>query len=307
MPILYASSSIRQAILYEPEEVMGRSPHEYVASSQDALELKKHHSAVTDDNVLTTTVIVKSKSSMPVLVHAIVFTCGNVNFARLSTYPNVPTDQQSRELVVQRYKCILSEGQPSISSEERGGRGAATATAATAAGAGSSSRSSLNINATYSMRTSYQACFVLDMVRPDDPDSEAGPKISFATDSINRILDVDSSDLQDVPFLSLVTMEDNEKAYRFLEKAMRSTDLVLERLCLLVNPLEESHLISARSAVVEFMAMGSDDGILMLCQLEKPKSRGARGNSGYMSLEDIISSDPATSDLPDEWKRMDTG
>ncbi|KAJ1961313.1 hypothetical protein GGI12_003320, partial [Dipsacomyces acuminosporus] len=124
----------------------------------------------------------------------------------------------------------------------------------------------------------------------------------FSTDSINRILDVDSSDLQGVPFLSLVAFRDNQKACEYLEKALHSDELVLERLQLLVNPIEESHLRNPRCVFVEFMAMGSDDGIIMLCQLERPKAitRGGGGDDdGYLSLADIISSDPETSDCPD--------
>ncbi|KAJ1954963.1 hypothetical protein GGI12_005672 [Dipsacomyces acuminosporus] len=90
------------------------------------------------------------------------------------------------------------------------------------------------------------------------------PKIVFATDSINRILDADSCDLQ----------------------GSQATD--------------------PRCVSVEFMAMGSNDGAIMLCQLVRPWIAGRSENVRYISLEDIISSDPETSDIPEFWDVMES-
>ncbi|KAJ1958929.1 hypothetical protein GGI12_004610 [Dipsacomyces acuminosporus] len=157
----------------------------------------------------------------------------------------------------------------------------------------------------YSLRTNHQACFVLGDFSPNDPDGDAGPKIVFTTDSINRILDVDSCDLQGVPFLSLVAMEDNQKAYGFLERSFNSSELVLERLHLLANPIDDAQLRNPRTVTVEFLGIGSDEGAIILCQIGRTRISGrVDNNSGYMSLEDIISSEPDTSDFPDEWRQM---
>ncbi|KAJ1953211.1 hypothetical protein GGI12_006061, partial [Dipsacomyces acuminosporus] len=234
---------VRRAVFYEPSDMVGHSALEFVEDTRDTDEIKEHHGSVTDDNVIMTHMILKSKRNTPVYIRTIAFSCGNVNFHMVNAYPQltITNNRQSleRTLGIQGFKCLLSEEENSEGERQLVGR---------------------NMDATYSMRTSYQACFVLGDVNPEDPDSDAGPKIVFATESISRILDVESYDLQDVPFLSLVTMSDSEKAYQFLGKAMRSSELVLQRLHLLACPLEDSHLINPRSVCVEFMAMGSDDG-----------------------------------------------
>ncbi|KAJ1959730.1 hypothetical protein GGI12_004184 [Dipsacomyces acuminosporus] len=99
------------------------------------------------------------------------------------------------------------------------------------------------------------------------------------------------------PFLSMVTLEDITKAADFLDKALQTNVLVLERLRLLENPIENEQQNFPKCVSVEFMAMGSDDGAIMLCQLEQPKRADPCNNDGYLSLEDIISSDPGTSDF----------
>ncbi|KAJ1954365.1 hypothetical protein GGI12_005804, partial [Dipsacomyces acuminosporus] len=250
---------------------------------------KEHYGTITDDNVLITNVHVKNKNNVPVPVRTIAFTCGNVNFHMGTTYPDSAHSQRGGPLSVQRFKCILSEA----GNENTGG-----------SSSNGSGNGGVDPSTAYSRRTTSQACIVLNSVDPNDAGSDVGPKIIFSTDSINRILDVDSSDLHGLPFLSLVDAESSEKAAEFLQKALHSSELVLEQLGLLVSPLEESHLASPRSVAVEFMAMGSDDGIIMLCQLSRPKLGGNDADGRYMPLEDIISSDPETSDFPDAWNIM---
>ncbi|KAJ1963126.1 hypothetical protein GGI12_002243 [Dipsacomyces acuminosporus] len=290
MPVLYVSSSVRQALLYEPDELIGHSPVEYMVDTRDTQDFKKEHGSITEDNVIMTNIFLKSKIGRPIYIRSIAFACSNVNFYMATTFPDVTLDQSQRTLSIQRYRCILSENDNDEGS------------------AGSSSSNTndrrVDMSAVYSMRATYQACFVLGGLNSDDPDSDAGPKIVFSTDSISRILDVDSCDLQGVPFLSLVTMEDNEKAYRYLERVLNSDELVIDRLQLLINPLEESQLRNPRSVSVEFMGMGSDDGVIMLCQLERPRIADRDDNNGYMSLGDIVSSDPDTSDFPEGWSRL---
>ncbi|KAJ1965916.1 hypothetical protein GGI12_000437 [Dipsacomyces acuminosporus] len=283
--LLYISSGIRHGLLYEPSELIGKSPETLISDDEASEEFKTHHGSATDDNVIMTNLFATSKTGIPVYLRTIAFACGNVNVGIVRSYPHINSPEQLSEgpVTVQRYKCILSDEQ-----ENSGNRGG------------------LDAGTMYSMRTNHQACFVLSDFSPNDIDGDSTPKIIFTTDSINRILDVDSCDLQNVSFLSLVTMEDRQKAYEFVEKSRSSNELVLERLDLLSNPIDDAELRHPRSISVEFMGIGSDDGVIMLCQLTKSRiSNRVASNSGYLSLEDIISSDPETSDFPDEWRRMD--
>ncbi|KAJ1959943.1 hypothetical protein GGI12_004076, partial [Dipsacomyces acuminosporus] len=48
--LLYLSSGIRQALLYEPSELIGRSTEVLINDTQSTEEFKTHHGSVTDDN-----------------------------------------------------------------------------------------------------------------------------------------------------------------------------------------------------------------------------------------------------------------
>ncbi|KAJ1962313.1 hypothetical protein GGI12_002723, partial [Dipsacomyces acuminosporus] len=281
MRTLYASSSIRQALLFEPEEAIGGSPLDRVSDSRDIEELRNHHDSVTDDNIILTKCFINNKLGQPVFLRAIAFVCSNINFYVATTFPHITPDQGVSLCSVERFKYDISGSENDAESIDRRRRGA-------------------DMNAMYSMRTTNQACFILEGLSENNLD----PKIKFVTDSINRILDVDSSDLQGVFFLTLVDIEDETKATAFLEKLLDGNELVFERLQILESPLEGNFLEEPRSVVLELMAMGSDNGAIMLCQLERSSISQLDDRSRYMALEDIISSDPETSDFPDDWSRV---
>ncbi|KAJ1951728.1 hypothetical protein GGI12_006414, partial [Dipsacomyces acuminosporus] len=98
--------------------------------------------------------------------------------------------------------------------------------------------------------------------------------------------------------------DDILKAATFLENVLNSDELVLSRLLLRVNPVSSCRLERSRSVSVEFMAMGSDDGAVMLCQLERPRTIDNNSSNKCMSLEEIVSSDPDTSDFQECWNRL---
>ncbi|KAJ1954801.1 hypothetical protein GGI12_005712, partial [Dipsacomyces acuminosporus] len=50
LPILYISSSVRQALLFEPHEVIGHSVKEYIANSEDAEAIVKEHGSYSEAN-----------------------------------------------------------------------------------------------------------------------------------------------------------------------------------------------------------------------------------------------------------------
>ncbi|KAJ1954450.1 hypothetical protein GGI12_005787 [Dipsacomyces acuminosporus] len=258
------------------------SPLAQITDSRDKEEMERQHGSQTDSNVILTSAFIKGRHGEDILTRGISFVCGTVGLVMITAYINVMRDQSSQTVDIQTYKCILSNDENS-------------------AGAANSSVENRDTNSMYLIKSAYQACMVLEEMCANN----LNPKIVFATDSINRILDVDSCDLQGEPFLSLVAMEDKGKAAAFLEKTLNDNDLVLERLHLSLNPWEDGQLADPRCVSVEFMAMGSDDGAIMLCQLEQPWISGRSENVGYISLEDIISSDPETSDFPDLWNAME--
>ncbi|KAJ1961161.1 hypothetical protein GGI12_003402 [Dipsacomyces acuminosporus] len=285
MPILYASSSRRRVLLYEPSEYIGQSPLENVVDARDIEDMKSHHSSVTEDNVIMTNVFLKRKDGRPVYTRTISFACGDINFVLATAYPNIGYDPGQRVFSVQRFRCLL--GGQNISEDGR------------------AERRNLDANAMYSRKTAFQACMVLEELDLDAGSSvEVGPRVIFATHSISRIIEADSCDLQDLPFLSLIATRDIVKAATFLEKVFLGGEFVLERLHLKASPLEEWGLRGLGSVPVEFMGMGSDDGAILLCQLEVPKRARARCSGRPMSLEDIVTSDPDTSDFPERWNQV---
>ncbi|KAJ1960706.1 hypothetical protein GGI12_003659 [Dipsacomyces acuminosporus] len=292
MPILYVSSSVRQAFFYEPQDFIGHSPTEFITDNGDGQEYQRHCGSYSDDNFMTADIVANRKDGTPLLVRSMAFACSNVMFHLVTTYPSANPHEHENNCSIRRFKCNLN------AKDAKGGMHILSN------GGDSSSSSSLSKNSeamrdkvfrdiANSIKKAHQACIVLEGLNSTNSGGNKSARIIFTTDSINRIINVDSCDLQGMPFLSLVATRDTIKAGNFLDRALNTGILALERLHLLVDPLEDSQLKNAECVSVEFMAMGSDDGVIMLCQLQQTMHE----DDVYMSLEDIISSDPETSDL----------
>ncbi|KAJ1964925.1 hypothetical protein GGI12_001122 [Dipsacomyces acuminosporus] len=296
---------IRKALSYEPEDYIGRYAGDFVSDDKEMEEIIKHHRTCTDDNFIMTNAVMVSKSNAQVFVRSMAFALGNITLHLVNAYPGMTIDQVKERIGIQKFRCDLGErnaksGQHVVHKTTDGPSGLADKdTSGTA-------RSAVFRNVVNSLKRTHQACIVLEGFTNSSRDDGKGARVVFSTDSINRILNVDSCDLQNLPFLSLVALQDITRAAAFLDKTLHGNALVLERLRLLENPLEDSQLGNPKCVAVEFMAMGSDDGAIMLCQLDKStktknRSNFNRANSnsgdGYLSLEDIISSDAETSDF----------
>ncbi|KAJ1801651.1 hypothetical protein LPJ75_006415, partial [Coemansia sp. RSA 2598] len=131
------------------------------------------------------------------------------------------------------------------------------------------------------------ACLVLET------GGSEGPTILFASRSFSRIVGVDTDEVQGLGFLSLVAPADIVRAGAFLESVFDSNDVMVERLTFVVEGRETS---------VEVMAAGSREGVMLLCQMKAHGNVAGNEDAGYLSLEEIISSDPETSDCPDMWR-----
>ncbi|KAJ2869265.1 hypothetical protein GGI22_000369, partial [Coemansia erecta] len=150
-----------------------------------------------------------------------------------------------------------------------------------------------------------------------------GPLIVFVTGSIGRLIDADTSDVMRYPFLKLVAPEDMLCVSRFFERLGETADVLFETFSLLQQP----HIIDgdvvvadAQNTRVVVECLGAnmqDDMALLLRKLrsQAPPTIDAMGNyvrpkiheldedGGYMTLSEIISDDPETSDAG-EWSRL---
>ncbi|KAJ2609869.1 hypothetical protein H4S08_003868 [Coemansia sp. RSA 1365] len=138
-----------------------------------------------------------------------------------------------------------------------------------------------------------------------------------------QIIDVDASDIQGLSFLSLVAAEDTLRAGKFLEDMATPERIVLENIKFLANPISDTNSAVGRvgnmtqmerpvrrTVMVELVGAGSDDGAIVLFQLNQPQpfeSRAMPSSDGYMSLKNIISSDPETSDVSSAWRTESIG
>ncbi|KAJ2077058.1 hypothetical protein H4R24_005350 [Coemansia sp. RSA 988] len=182
----------------------------------------------------------------------------------------------------------------------------------------------------YTARASrVKACIILNKLSNDT--SIQGPTIYFATNSIKDIYNgnVDAHELVEIPFLSLVVYQDVTKAALFLDNLISATHPQLCTLRLIAHPIlfednnasgisTATQAISGNSIDVEIFGASSDDKIMLLCQgayRRKPTasnfSRSILGPCNLaedelpcMSLEEIISSDPESSDPGGQWYQV---
>ncbi|KAJ1954793.1 hypothetical protein GGI12_005714 [Dipsacomyces acuminosporus] len=294
--VLYVSSSVREALIYEPEEFIGRSALEFASDDKDTEEVVRDFKRYTDDNFIMADSIAVSKNKKPVFLRSMAFALGNITFHLISAYPQTTIDEIKGRLSLQRFKCDLGE-RSSEGSQHVLHMASSSHSESASKNTGSSARGDLFRNVLSSLKRTHQACIVLEGFSNSRHDNK-GARIIFSTDSISRILSVDSCDLQDMPFLSLVALQDITRAAAFLDTTLHGDSLMFERLCLLENPVEDGQLGNPKCVAVEFMAMGSDDGVIMLCQLDHSANiQSCNSNNRYLSLEDIVSSDAETSDF----------
>ncbi|KAJ1859038.1 Myocyte-specific enhancer factor 2D [Coemansia sp. RSA 638] len=151
-----------------------------------------------------------------------------------------------------------------------------------------------------------------------------GPLIAFCTNA-NRLIEADTSDLISYPFLKLVAPEDVLCVTNFCEQLIGCTDVKFERFSLLYQPhvIDGDIVVSDednRRVVVECLGSAVKDGVVLLLRklcVAPPPKRDTMGNfirasitpesdgDDGLSLFDLLSDDPNTTDAPDCWSLMD--
>ncbi|KAJ2759372.1 hypothetical protein IWQ57_006571, partial [Coemansia nantahalensis] len=163
-----------------------------------------------------------------------------------------------------------------------------------------------------------------DAENDETGDRQAGPLVVFVTGSVSHLVDADTSDLHQAPFLKLVAPEDLLHVSKYFGRLADSTDVLFETFSLLSRPPvvegdvevadHENHRV-----VVECLGASSSDGLAVLVRklrtVPAPR-RDSMGNyihsrihkvdeeCGYVSLAELISSDPDTSDAPEAWSHL---
>ncbi|KAJ2800564.1 hypothetical protein H4R21_003126, partial [Coemansia helicoidea] len=156
---------------------------------------------------------------------------------------------------------------------------------------------------------------------------QAGPRVVFVTGSVTRLIDVNTCDVMQEPFLQLVAPEDIVHVTRFFERLASSADVLFENFSLLSRPhmIDGDIVISDTDnerVLVECLGAAAQDGIVLLLRKRRTvpaPRRDTMGNyirsrvhevddeQGYISLAELVSSDPETSDAPEAWSRLSRG
>ncbi|KAJ1723652.1 hypothetical protein LPJ53_002035 [Coemansia erecta] len=270
MRVLYASSNIRQILQFAPSEVVGHPALAFVSHIK-ATDYSEQFGRLTNDTVLASHMLVDNRQGTPVLLRIIHFSCDNLEFNVALAVPHMPQQGLQQDSLAIR-----------------------------AAMAGSRA-------------SRVQACLVLESSAVAEHHSPLGPRVVFATRSVERVVGRPAEDIQGLGFMQLLAPHEVTRAALFLEGVAVSASV--EYIVLRFAPATATTTAAATAATaggeeyvsVEVLAAGSDDGALLLCRSMAAGSRGGNNdndNDGYVSLDEIISSDAETSDISGIWRAL---
>ncbi|KAJ1843880.1 hypothetical protein H4S02_001661 [Coemansia sp. RSA 2611] len=319
--VFFVSEGCYHAVGYTPAQLINTRAKDFIADSLNhndyallytnrRLDSGSDEPDDDDSNVYSMWVNIKSARGAPVLHRIISFKCDNTVIYLGITFPERPfTDHPS--LQVQQLDRQLQQ---------------LNMTCRQARFDNSTSRQTFvtrNRQAKWGL--------VLENNMTSDPDLLRinGPLVTFSTTSVDRVLDVDYSDLIGYPFLKLVAPEDVLHVTKFLINLAESTDVMFERFLLLSRPrviagdvaiADEDH---PRVLVECLGAATSKDGVVLLLRrlrlTPSPKQQTmgrflhTRIGNGIsedeeeddkLSLLDILTSDPETSDAANGWTQF---
>ncbi|KAJ2741314.1 hypothetical protein GGI20_005268 [Coemansia sp. BCRC 34301] len=332
--ILYISSGCRQAMGYTPAYVISRRARDFIAdpfegdypqvfgSKTDSQEAEEDEA-----NAYVMYMNIKNLCGTPVLHRITTFKCDNCILVIGMAFPEVPfrgrheLEVQMLDGAMKRFNITRqNEEEESAMRQQQGVDDGPTVV-------GGSGR---RVQLYYAPSRQIKVAMVLESpeVTSEADRRQNGPLIVFVTGSVSRLIDADTSDLLRFPFLKLVAPEDVLRASRFFERLGESQDVLFESFALVQRP----HVIDGDVAVaddvntrviVECLGASVQDGVALLLRRLRsapPPGRDALGNyltsrrsrdahdhdceAGYMSLNEMISSDPGTSDASPGWSRL---
>ncbi|KAJ2077057.1 hypothetical protein H4R24_005349 [Coemansia sp. RSA 988] len=304
MRILYASANIERVLNIHPRYIIGQSSYEFFASGKSQ-EYHMQTGATTGDDVSIVYTTVLRDDASPVHLRLVHFKCDGVGFNAcyvISDSNETNMEEEHAATIADNSTDPMSVNRSVVREfEENNNRRPHTR------------RNTLGM---------VRACVVLGaLINVDDIDM-LGPPVLYASPSFEGIIGEDTCEIQGKPFLSLVATQDLLNAGKFLKRMTESGNITSETLLLQVNPFEDPHAHSddydnqgdseeraTNKVRVEIIGAGGNDGAVLLIQLQRlplyPRYSAVEGNHMEMlsiSLEDIISSDPETSDYTHAWR-----
>ncbi|KAJ1882803.1 hypothetical protein H4R99_001262 [Coemansia sp. RSA 1722] len=325
--VLYISSGCRQAMGYTPAQVMAGRARDFIADPYNGDYPQIYESKVngeeTDEDEANAYVMymnLKNTNGTPVLHRVTTFKCDNCVIVVAVAFPEVPF-QGRHELEVQmldgamkRLNITRQKEQEEADVQRRREEAA----------------QGRRVPLYYAPSRQIKVAFVLENPEVAEASTEAGrrqngPLIVFVTGSVSRLIDADTSDLLRFPFLKLVAPEDVLKASVFFDQLADSPDVLFETFSLLSRPpVMEGDVVVPDTQnsriLVECLGANVQDGVALLLRKLKtvpPPTRDSVGNyirktkvhevdedGGYLSLSEMISSDPESSSVPEMWSRL---
>ncbi|KAJ2309469.1 hypothetical protein IWW51_005178 [Coemansia sp. RSA 2702] len=330
--ILFVSSGCGQGVGWNSSHVMTMRARDFVVGEYDPGDyarvyqkaIKSGDADEEDDeddaSAYQMYVYLKTATGVPVLTRVTSFKCDNCVVYIGVAYPEVPY-RGHQELEVQQLDGAMQRlniSRNNVISAAMAKRGSDNAPA--------TSRTPLG----YAKGKTTKAAIILE--HPDSTQLEteetgrrpAGPHIVFVTGSIAKFIDADPSDLHNFPFLKLVAPEDLTHTSEFFDRLADSSDVLFETFALLQRPpvIEGDIIVDDKDnmrIIVECLGASVTDGVaLMLRRLRvaPPPKRDSVGNyihskvhelddkGGYVSLEELISSDCVTTDVGEFWSEL---
>ncbi|KAJ2709160.1 hypothetical protein H4R19_004394, partial [Coemansia spiralis] len=318
--VLYISSGVEDALGYSPESVINTRAIDVMEEHFDVEDLAQmlalDAGKADTSSVYVMYLNIKSAFGNPILHQATWFLCDDCIVYIGMTFPEVEYAKRTN-IAAQQLDGAMKELDISQELREHQQRTRHTQPHA--------HRQQASIYLSPSNKV--KAAFVLE--HRDAVEEEmgqlAGPQVVFVTGSVSRLIDADTSDLSQAPFLKLVAPEDVLQVGKFLDRLFGTTDVMFETFSLLRRPpVVEGDVDVADDdnprVVVECLGAASRDGVILLVRrlhIACAPKRDTAGNyirtmvhkvddedSGYISLAELISSDPDTSDVPEAWSQL---
>ncbi|KAJ1958116.1 hypothetical protein EC988_000483 [Linderina pennispora] len=305
--ILYVSSAFRDILGYNPLDAIGKPASQFL-DSDDFVVYNNLYLSGTPENIVVGYISLIWLDGTRLYLRTITFFCGEINFHVVSYNPQIINVASMERARTRRFnfsgsggnmQAMLEQIQQAIGCNHDDHHGTVEV-------------QHQPETRRLTTRPSIQACLVLDLVSRLREPMPLGPNVIFATNSIEQIIGVEATEFQGLPFLSAVAPADVTKAGEFLQNISTSNAIAFVTIRLLQNPLSEENPDGSQQVEVEIMGAGYDDGAILLCQPvqqhrlgDTQPSAGHPANynddTGYLSLEELISTDAETSGVDATW------